>query len=242
MKIKRTYTMKQKLSQIVLDDVICFKLKDGEKCEARAVKLEDGKMLMVFEDCLRKEYPMNKTNTTEGGYEASYLRQALNTEILERFPNKIRKHMEPFENGDYLRILSEKEVFGINTYGEDDGTDTKQLPAMKLRKNRIASQGLNGDYEYWWLRDVVSASAFALVTGNGFASSASASHAALGVRPAFQISQITDLSGPSRQDEDSMMYITGYKHDGLGNFVYANYLILEKDENGKPTKIKEASK
>ena len=202
MKIKRTYTMKQKLSQIVLDDVICFKLKDGEKCEARAVKLEDGKMLMVFEDCLRKEYPMNKTDTTEGGYEASYLRQALNTEILERFPDKIRKRMEPFENGDYLRILSEKEVFGENVYGQDDDTDTKQLPTMKLRKNRIASQGLNGDYEWYWLRDVVSASHFAFVGSYGGANYSTASFAGVGVRPAFQISQITDLSGSSRQDEE----------------------------------------
>ena len=202
MKIKRTYTIKQKLSQIVLDDVICFKLKDGEKCEARAVKLEDGKMLMVFEDCLRKEYPMNKTDTTEGGYETSYLRRVLNTEILERFPDKIRKHMKPFENGDYLRLLSEKEVFGENVYGQDDDTDTKQLPAMKVRKNRIASQGLNGGYEWYWLRDVVSASYFALVANGGRANYANASYAHIGVRPAFQISHIEDLSGSSRQDEE----------------------------------------
>ena len=187
MKIKRTYIMKSKLDRIVIDDVICFKLKDGEKCEARAVKLEDGKMLMVFEDCLRKEYPMNKTDTTEGGYETSYLRQALNTEILARFPEKVRKHMIPFENGDYLRLLSEKEVFGKNVYAEDDGTDTKQLPTMKLRKNRIASQGLNGDYEWYWLRDVVSASNFANVSSGGDANCNNASNAAVGVRPAFAI-------------------------------------------------------
>ena len=185
MKIKRTYIMKSKLDRIVIDDVICFKLKDGEKCEARAVKLEDGKMLMVFEDCLRKEYPMNKTDTTEGGYETSYLRQALNTEILARFPEKVRKHMIPFENGDYLRLLSEKEVFGKNVYAEDDGTDTKQLPTMKLRKNRIASQGLNGDYEWYWLRDVVSASNFANVNNNGNANYNNASNANVGVRPDF---------------------------------------------------------
>ena len=51
---------------------------------------------------------MNKDNTNEGGYENSDLRKNLNGEILEQYPDKIRKRMVAFENGDLLRIPTEK--------------------------------------------------------------------------------------------------------------------------------------
>ena len=55
---------------------------------------------------------------------------------------------------------------------------------MKQRKNRIASQGLNGGWEWYWLQNRVpnSAACFAGASGDGFCNYVNASSEA-GVRP-----------------------------------------------------------
>ena len=64
---------------------------------------------------------------------------------------------------------------------------------MKLRRNRIAFQGYNGEWEWYWLqnrlRDAVSSSYFASVDGDGGATYGGAS-GAFGVRPAFKIKNL----------------------------------------------------
>ena len=52
MKIRKTFKIKADINQLEVGDVISFKLKDGEKVEARAAKREGDKMLMHFVDCL----------------------------------------------------------------------------------------------------------------------------------------------------------------------------------------------
>ena len=94
-------------------DVIAFTLNDGEEVEALAVKQEQDGMIFCLVDCLRKEYSMNPTSSNRGGYKSCALRKALNTEILDRFPRKIRKLLLPFENGDMLRLPTEKEIVTI---------------------------------------------------------------------------------------------------------------------------------
>ena len=170
-------------------DVLPFKLNDGEKVEALAVKQEQDGMIFVLVDCLHKEYPMNRTNTNKGGYEKSLLRKALNTEILDRFPAEIREKMVAFESGDLLRLPTEREIFGYNPYGEKEPDDVEQWEPMKDRRNRIAFQGSKtGTWEWYWLQNKVDGSAadFALVAGNGNAHYIFAS-GAIGVRPAFKI-------------------------------------------------------
>ena len=71
-------------------------------------------MLFCAIDCLKDEYPMNKNGSNEGGYKESDLRKWLNAEILDKFPQKIREHMQPMEYGDLLRIPTEQEIFGEN--------------------------------------------------------------------------------------------------------------------------------
>jgi hypothetical protein len=170
-----------------LGDVIDFTLDTGEKVSAMAMREESDGMLFVFVDCLKDEYPMNEDCTTEGGYEASYLRRKLNGDILLTFPEYIRNRMKPFANGDKLRLLTEREVFGENVYGDTQyGT---QLEPMKQRKNRIAFCGKDTDeWEWYWLQDVVknSASRFAGCNYIGDAGSVNASSSS-GVRPAFKI-------------------------------------------------------
>lgn len=202
MKVRRTE--KIKVNTFRVGDVIRFKLSDGEKVKMLAVKEESDGMIFSFADCLAKEYSMNEQNTNEGGWDASDLRKKLNGEILDRFPRKIRKLLLPFENGDMLRLPTEKEIFGSNPCGEDEPESVSQWKPMKQRKNRIASQGLNGGWEWYWLQNRVpnSAAGFASVAGHGGADCGRASYAR-GVRPVVKIKN--PISAPAcqvRDDED----------------------------------------
>lgn len=184
MKVYRNVEIKTE--EIQVGDVIRFSLKNGENAEAMAVEKQADGMVFCFVDCLEKEYPMNKRNTTEGGYEKSFLRKVLNSEIVDLFPDDLREKMIPFANGDLLKIPSEKEMFGENVYS-DDPEDCDQWEPMKDRRNRIAYQGSRtGTLEWTWLRDVVTASGFAYVSSYGNSSYATASNS-FGVRPAFKI-------------------------------------------------------
>ena len=174
-----------------IGDTISFAMTDGEIMDAMAVKYEPDGMIFCAVDCLATEYAMNAKNTNKGGYEASDLRKKLNGEIIARFPAELRERMMPFENGDLLSIPTEKEIFGVNEYGEEEPEAVKQWEPMKLRRNRIAFQGHNGAWEWYWLqnrfRDPASASHFANVGTGGSCTYDGASDAWVGVRPAFKI-------------------------------------------------------
>lgn len=197
MEVKRT--IKVDTDQFEVGDVIKFKLADGEKVQARAVKQTSIGMLFVLVDCLAKEYPMFESmeDMTEDyfTYENSDLRKALNGEIIARFPEEIRSRMVALnEHGDLLRIPTEREIFGENVYGQPDGEKRwkcmkKRWKCMKKRRNRIAFQGKEGAWEWYWLmnRHKDSASDFALVDLTGNANSAGASNSN-GVRPVFLLS------------------------------------------------------
>ena len=174
-------------------DIVSYTMEDGEEVEAIAVKEEfdkHGNLCMVFMllDCLKEECRMNRDDTNDGGYEESYLREQLRTEYLERFPASLRLNMVPFENGDLLRIPTEREVFGENRYGEEEPDTVEQFEAMKKRRNRMALDGSNGGTQAYWLQNkrVRSATGFCLVSCSGDAYSNYASNSS-GVRPLYRI-------------------------------------------------------
>lgn len=174
-----------------VEDVIAFKLTDGEKVQAMAVQQENDGMLFCLMDCLADEYSMNDTNTNEGGYEGSDLRKKLNTEIIARFPADIKAVMVPFENGDYLRLPTEKEIFGENYYGEYESPYVQQWKPMRQRRNRIAFQGNNGGWEWYWLQNKCrdSAASFPSVINYGIANCNAASNS-FGVRLVFKLKHV----------------------------------------------------
>lgn len=190
MKVRRT--VKMNVNRFEVGDVVQFKLKGGadmqsqEKCKAIAVKQDGDDMIFCHLDCIEKEYRMNPTNCNDGGWDDCELREKINGEILDRYPEKLRSKMVTFENGDYLQIPTEKEIFGENEYGENESDEVTQWEPMKLRRNRIASKGNNGRYEWYWLQNKVSAASFAPVNSAGFALSCYAS-GVCGVRPVFRI-------------------------------------------------------
>lgn len=166
-------------------DVITFSLTTGEVVSAMAMRQEEDGMLFVFVDCLKDKQPMNETDTTKGGYEASNLRKVLNTDILSSFPAVIRNRMKPVYKEDKLRLLTAMEVFGEKKYGDED--NGVYLPLMKKRRNRIAFQGYATDeWEWYWLQNTYRPSTFACVYSTGGANFVNASNS-LGVRPAFKI-------------------------------------------------------
>lgn len=191
MKVKRNMMVDIELFEV--GDIIKFKLNDGEKVQAMAVKETSKGMLFMLVDCLAKEYPMftSLEDMTEDyfTYENSDLRKALNSEIIARFPEKIRSRMVTLDNGDMLRIPTEREIFGENVYGQEESDTVKRFKPMKKRRNRIAFQGKEGAWEWYWLmnRHKDSASSFARVSDTGNAAYASASYPR-GVRPVFLLS------------------------------------------------------
>lgn len=139
-------------------DVVRYTLETGEEVEAIAVKEEyignyEPCMTFMLLDCLKDTCRMNRDDTNEGGYEKSYLREWLNKECIEKFPFAMRMNMIPFENGDLLSIPTEREIFGQNIYGEEEPDTVEQFEPMKRRRNRLASDGLNGGYQYYWLKN-----------------------------------------------------------------------------------------
>ena len=126
---------------------------------ALAVKEETDGMVFIFEDCLSKAYPMNDN-----------LMDMFNNELYKLFPDKIRDAMVSFDGNSMIRIPTEKEIFGVNKYGERESDDVKQFEPMKKRRNRIAFRN----------------DGFAYVNGNGGAGTDGASGSA-GVRPLFKI-------------------------------------------------------
>ena len=167
-------------SIIRTQEILKIRLDTGEECEAMPVQTDEDGTVYVFVDCLREEMHMNPENTTKGGYKESFMRGYLNNEVLSHFPQKLRESLVPVNAlGDLLTIPSKAEIFGLPD-------PEKQWPAMKLRRNRIAFQGLNGDLEWYWLRDPASGSRFAYVYAYGDCTAAYAS-ASFGIRPAFKI-------------------------------------------------------
>lgn len=184
-----------------IGDVIKFKLSDGQKVKAMAVRQEQDGMLFVTVDCLKDAYPMFKDPGSMGSVQIAYrnsdLRHYLKDTVLPMFPEEIRSRMVAMriadtDEFDLLRIPTEREIFGENPYGEDEDKSVKRFKGMKKRRNRIAFREQDGNKEGWewyWLQNKVkdTAANFALVLGNGLASCFGASNSN-GVRPVFLLS------------------------------------------------------
>lgn len=187
MKVKRM--IKSDVFTFKVGDIIKVKLTDGVKVHAMAMQQEVDGMIFCLVDCLPGEYPMNSTSTNEGGYEESDLRKKLNGEILNLFPVELTDMMILFDNGDLLRLPTEKEILGENYHGEYESPCVKQWKPMKKRRNRMAFDGTKYEnFQWYWLMNKVreSATSFARVNADGSAGNFSASYSS-GVRPAFKI-------------------------------------------------------
>ena len=152
-------------------------------------------------------YEGGAANTTTGGYVGSdmyksNLEQAKTT-IKSAFSGHVLKHRIYLTNAvangrasggawcdSEVDLMCEQMVYGSGIFSPvSDGSNVpanyrvekSQLPLFQHEPSRICNRAT------WWLRDVITASYFALVGYNGLADYGSASDS-LGVRPAFCIS------------------------------------------------------
>lgn len=146
-------------------------------------------------------------NTTAGGYVGSdmyksNLEQAKTT-IKSAFSGHVLKHRIYLTNAvangrtsggawcdSEVDLMCEQMVYGSGIFSPvSDGSNVpanyrvekSQLPLFQHEPSRICNRAT------WWLRDVITASGFAIVGGNGDADYSGAS-GSIGVRPAFCIS------------------------------------------------------
>ena len=150
---------------------------------------------------------MNDTNITTGGYMGSKmytegLAQAKTT-IKNAFSGHVLNHRKVLSNAttggkasgfvwadSEVDLMNEVMVYGSIVWGESTvggsgyniGEGMSQLPLFVFRPDMISA-----NRQYFWLRDVVSATGFADAGHGGYAGYTSASDAR-GVRPAFSIS------------------------------------------------------
>ena len=176
-------------------------------------------MLMIPERTMGNAQ-MNATNDTTGAYIGSAMYTtnlaAYKTIIQNDFGTEhILKHRNLFANAvtngyesagtwfdSDIELMNECMVYGSNIFHNVmNGTavpynytiDKSQLSLFKHRPDLIPAKDTNGSRMWYWLRDVVSSSHFAHVTGYGSAGNGSGgaySHTASdsgGVRPAFLI-------------------------------------------------------
>lgn len=152
-------------------------------------------------------YEAGAANTTTGGYVGSdmyksNLEQAKTT-IKSAFSGHVLKHRIYLTNAvangrasggawcdSEVDLMCEQMVYGSGIFSPvSDGSNVptnyrvekSQLPLFQHEPSRICNRAT------WWLRDVITASGFAVVSGDGGADYGNASFS-LGVRPAFCIS------------------------------------------------------
>ena len=121
------------------------------KYTATCQKITQAGALFLLDQYLDQAYPMNAEDSNRGGYEASDLRKTLQSEEVLKIFAEYRDRMQPFDNGDLLRIPFFGEIFGKEdaNYFEPDGCE--QWPLMKDRKNRIAFR--DNSWEWGWLQN-----------------------------------------------------------------------------------------
>ena len=161
--------------------------------------------VIVPDTCLY-DVAMNSTNTTAGGYVGSEMYTAnleqAKTTIKSAFSGHVLTHKIYLTNAvanghasggawcdSEVDLMCEQMVYGSGIFSPvSDGSNVpanyrvekSQLPLFQHDQSRLCNRAA------WWLRDVITASAFADVAAGGDARYAGASYS-LGVRPAFSI-------------------------------------------------------
>lgn len=163
--------------------------------------------LIIVPDTPLYSGKMNETHTTEGGYVGSLMyREGLDqakTTIAAAFGNLVTTHRDilcnAVSNGrqsgggwfdSTVELMCERMVYGNSVF--QPGCDGSFIPynyttgKSQFALFRMAPQYIS-NRQWYWLRDVVSATYFAIVSRHGYANCLGAGHV-FGVRPYFVIS------------------------------------------------------
>ena len=174
-------------AKLDVGDEISFVLKNGTAIRALAVKKETDGMLFCFLNCLPERIAMSESGECDS-FEESDVRKYLCENVYQALPENIKESLVPFENGDFLRIPTEKEIFGKNEFGEEEPESATQWEPMNRVMNRVAGNSDDESTTWYWLKNKSKnySSGFAGAGTGGGASNLGAS-ATSGVRPVFKI-------------------------------------------------------
>ena len=189
MKVTRSTSTTIETEQFELGDVISFTLTTGEDVKAKAVLETPEGMLFMTVDCLKDKRKMMAGKSAFVSYMSSDLRKKLNTEILDTFPNEIKRRMVGMRMGnnefDMLRIPTEREILGKNVYDNwPKFVIVRQFYGMENCRERIAL-GAVGFTKYWLANRVDETGfCFVVIDTDGNANSRNC-FGFFGVRPVF---------------------------------------------------------
>ena len=174
-------------SKLDVGDEISFVLKNGTAIRALAVKKETDGMLFCSSNCLPERISMSESGECDS-YEESDVRAYLCEIVYPTLPENIKESLVPFENGDFLRIPTEKEIFGKNEFGEEEPESVTQWESMKRVMNRVAGNSDDESTACYWLKNKSDnySSVFAGASYDGSAA-AYGVWGTYGVRPVFKI-------------------------------------------------------
>ena len=145
---------------------------------------------------------MNPSDTTEGGYVGSEMYTSnlvqVRAVIHADFPGRVLTHRRRLSNATSdgaasgaawfdsdVELMNEVMAFGSVVNGKGGqyniGIEKSQLPLFALRPDLLNTRTI------WWLRDVCSATHFAIVSDWGVADTLNARTSSCGIRPVFSI-------------------------------------------------------
>lgn len=172
--------------------VISFCLTTGESVSALAVKQEEDGSIFVLADPLDKVMQMHYDDEEDVDYANTALRSWLNLTLVKQFPEEIVKKMLPFENGDFIRLPTEREIFGENLWGEHGDENIQQWGCME-------NDLIRGCNNWYWLQTKTITSSpkeYCCVTNSG-SSNFLSPYLLSGVRPVFKLIYESEESEPS---------------------------------------------
>ena len=175
-----------------------------DSCSINSFSQSACGFVLEFENTLFNKQ-MNSTNTNEGGWETSDLRNYLNSTFYSKLPNDLKNVIvstnnvsgynntndtKNFETQDYIYLLSSYEILG-NTYS-DNVTDsyTRQLDYYSYGSTIKTKKNISGSNNSWWLRSAISTSnnSYSIVSSdNNFSVTSAQATANQGVSPVFRI-------------------------------------------------------
>lgn len=189
-----------------IGDTKSITLTTGEKAEVVIIGFEHDTIsalnqkagiTFAFKNILDGWFEMNETDTSDGGWAKSKMRNAYMQRIFAVLPKDLQDLIvtvdkvtgvgggknETETTKDRLFLLSQREVFGND---EDVAiAEGKQYPYFKKEENRIAYRN-NKNASWWWLRSpyLADSHSFCCVSDYGYADNYWATGSD-GVRPAF---------------------------------------------------------
>lgn len=143
----------------------------------------DG-VLFIFDNCVTL-CPMNISDNRDGGYEKSELKELLNKDYLNAFPEIFRNHIKELTIPTIGQIIGwDNDEFGWNKCLFESDKD-EQLPLMKHVQHRIGCFNGQTTVSYWLRNNCRNSSNSFVSISEGYNVSAGNGHRRLGVRPEF---------------------------------------------------------